>query len=97
MAGTTTTSRDNLGHPSSANRDHALQHNKVIADLEVLRAGLAALAAKFNAVLTKLDSDAGVTDTNYSATNAVTVTSYDAASDLTAAKIGNLSASAFTE
>jgi histidinol phosphatase-like enzyme len=30
-----------------------------------------ALAAKFNAVLAKLDADAGVTDTNYAATQAV--------------------------
>lgn len=33
-----------------------------------------ALTTKHNALLAKLDADAGVTDTNYAATNAVTAT-----------------------
>lgn len=61
--------------------------NKIIDDLEVLRAGLNTLATNFNAVLTKLDADAGVSDTNYNSTQAVTRTTYDAAGDLTAGKV----------
>jgi len=76
MAGTTTKSRDDAGHEQGALRDLMLQHNKMVDDLELLR-------SKFVATLTKLDNDAGVTDTNYNALNTV------AAATLTAAKIGN--------
>lgn len=88
MAGTTTKSRP-TAYAGSDVRDGLVQYNALVADVEILRAGLAALAAKFNAVLAKLDADAGVTDTNYTSTQAAVVTTYDAASDLTAAKIGN--------
>lgn len=63
------------------------EQQKIIDDLEVLRAGLASLASQFNAMLSKLDADTGVADTDYNATHAVTTTSYDAASDLTAGKL----------
>lgn len=36
--------------------------------VESLRADLASLSTKFNAVLAKLDADAGVTDVNYAST-----------------------------
>lgn len=64
--------------------------NKVVDDLEVLRAGLNTLATNFNATLTKLDADAGVTDTNYNALQAVVRTTYDAAADLVANKVGKI-------
>jgi hypothetical protein len=40
------------------------EHNKVVADLELLR-------AKMQVLLAKLDADAGVTDANYASTLAV--------------------------
>lgn len=89
MAGTTTISTP-TGLRGSDVADMRLQLNKAIDDIEVLRAGLNTLATNYNAVLTKLDADAGVTDTNYNSTQAVTRTTYDAASDLTAAKVGDL-------
>ncbi len=61
--------------------------NKLIDDVEVLRAALNTLATNFNATLTKLDDDAGVTDTNYNATQAVVRTTYDTAADLAAGKV----------
>jgi hypothetical protein len=76
MAGTITKSRDNTGHEQGAMRDLMLQHNKLVDDLETLR-------AKFVLVLQKLDADAGVTDTNYNALHTV------AAATLTGAKIGS--------
>ena len=63
MAGTAV-SKTAEHHPDSmleALRDSV---NKMADDLELLR-------AKFAATLTKLDADAGVTDTNYSALNTV--------------------------
>lgn len=63
MAGTTTTSRDNLGQPSSANRDHALQHNKVIDDLEKLRKGVASLVGSATYDPPSLVDAAGATTT----------------------------------
>ena len=46
--------RDNLGHDGGADRVTALQFNNLVA--------------KFDALLAKLDADAGVTDANYVAT-----------------------------
>lgn len=42
-----------------------------------LAASHAALVTKFNAVLAKLDADAGVTDTDYASTQAASSTSVD--------------------
>lgn len=89
MAGTTTISTP-VGMLGSTTQDTRLQHNKLVDDVEVLRAGLNTLATAFNAVLAKLDADSGVGDTNYVALQAVTRTTYDAAGDLTAAKVGDL-------
>ena len=95
MAGTTRTVtrqwsiQPNLS--SGSNEDAQLvlfeEYNKVVIDLEVIRAGLAALAAAYNLALTKLDADAGVTDADYNSLHAVVATAYDAAADLTAATV----------
>jgi hypothetical protein len=45
MAGATTKSRDNVGHDQGADRDHVLQFNKAVDDLDALR-------TKINAVIT---------------------------------------------
>lgn len=43
MAGTTTKSRGFLGHPSSYQRDMAIQLNKAVDDLDALRTKVAAI------------------------------------------------------
>lgn len=53
------------------------QVNKINAALDT---DLIEVKTKFNAVLAKLDADAGVTDTNYAATQAVSVLTADYAS-----------------
>lgn len=95
MAGTTTSSRRTTLSGDALN-DLLVQFNKLVDDVETLRAGLGTLGTNFNATLTKLDADAGVTDTNYNALQAVTTTTYDAAGDMTAAKIGNQAGTAIT-
>lgn len=96
MAGTTTSSKQTQRGQETDLADLIINHNLVVDDVEVLRAALNTLATNFNAVLTKLDADAGVTDTNYNSTQAVTRTTYDTAGDLTGAKIGNMGGTAFT-
>ncbi len=95
MAGTTTKSKQSQKIGADVGQ-LVVQHNLLIDDVEVLRAALNTLATNFNAVLTKLDADTGVTDTNYNSTQAVTRTTYDTAGDLAAAKIGNMAGTAFT-
>ena len=62
-----------LNRTTPAARD--AQMGQVVADLitqvNALVADLAALRTQYNAVMTKLDADAGVTDTNYNATRAM--------------------------
>jgi hypothetical protein len=82
MAGTTTTTFDNSGL-AGALRQVIIEHNKLVDDVEALR-------AKYAAALAKLDADAGVTDTNYVATQTVL------AATLTAAKVGNMTGTAIT-
>ncbi len=54
--------------------------NEMRGDLNAVRADLSALHTKYNAALAKLDADAGVTDTNYVATQAApALTSTDVA------------------
>lgn len=65
------------------------QFNKVINDLATVRTALNALVTKYNAALAKLDSDAGVTDTNYNATDAGT-----ACAALTSEKVSTQEAAA---
>ena len=84
MAGTTTSSRV-TGVKGSDQSDLAIQHNKLVADVELLRAAIVAIA-------TKLDADAGVTDTNYAA--GATLAAIDTAAELLAAKIGDQSGTA---
>lgn len=96
MAGTTTSSKQSLRGQETELADMVVNFNLLVDDVEVLRAALNTLATNFNAVLTKLDADAGVTDTNYNSTQAVTRTTYDTAGDLTGAKIGNMAGTAFS-
>lgn len=86
MAGTTTKSRVNVGHKQSAIRDLLIQFNKLVDDVENVRAVVVALT-------TKLDADAGVTDTNYTS---VTAAPINPATDLLAAKVGNPNGTAIT-
>ena len=83
MAGTTLKRHDFGGHPENLVRDLVIQHNKLVDDLETLR-------AKYAAALAKLDLDGGVTDTDYVSTQTVL------AATLTAAKIGNEAGTAIT-
>lgn len=76
MAGTTLKTHSFSGLTDSVERNLVIQLNKLVADLETLRAAYAA-------TLAKLDADAGVTDTNYVALNTVL------AASLTASKIGD--------
>lgn len=78
---------DNNSAPMRGN-DVVAQLNNAITEIRTLRTGLAELAAAhnalaikadtlataYNATLTKLDSDAGVTGTDYHATNPAVVT-----------------------
>ena len=86
MAGTTLKRHDHvLGLPESATRDLAIQLNKAIDDIELIRAAV-------KATCVKLDLDGGVTDVDY-ATQA-TVTAITSAATLLAAKIGNAAGTA---
>ena len=84
MAGETTTTTETTPRGSDV-RELIKQHNKLVDDLETLRAAHAALLAK-------LDADGGVTDADYAATAAIAVP----AAELTAAKIGNNAGVAIT-
>jgi len=66
MAGTTVLSTP-VGMAGSSLAAVRQEHNKLVDDLETVRAALATLA-------TKLNADAGVTDTNYAAPAAATLT-----------------------
>lgn len=87
MAGTTTKSRDNAGLTGGAKRQTVIEFNKLVADVELIRAWATALTIK-------LDLDAGVTDTNYAA--AATMVAIDTAAELTAAKVGDLAGTAIS-
>ncbi len=66
MAGTTINKRDDV-MPDGATYNLRLQYNKLVDDVEAIRAAFATLA-------TKLNADAGVTDTNYASVSAGTLT-----------------------
>lgn len=84
MAGTTLARQEHvLGPPESATRDLVIQLNALIADIELVRAGFAAM-------LVKLDADGGVTGTDYVSLETV------AAADLLAAKIGDAAGTAIS-
>lgn len=96
MAGTTTKSKQTQ-KPDADVGQLVIQYNKLVDDVEILRAGLDSLTDQYNLALAKLDADAGVTDTNYAATVGSSLgTTYDTASDMTAAKIGNPAGAAFS-
>lgn len=84
MAGTTTKNRLTSVQGSDV-RAAIVALNTLIDDVELIRAAVVATC-------TKLDSDAGVTDTNYAAQ--ATVAAINPATDLTAAKVGNLAGTA---
>ena len=56
MAGTTTKSRDTAGHDHSVLRDLAIQHNKLVVDVELLRATLVAHGAVAHAAVAGADA-----------------------------------------
>ena len=66
MAGTTVLATP-MGMPGSSVAALRLEHNKLVDDVEALRAAFATL-------VTKLNADAGVTDTNYASVLAATLT-----------------------
>lgn len=82
MAGTTVNTRT-TGHRDSDVQVTRLEYNKLVDDVEVLRAGLAATAAKVNAILATADHAAIV------ALEDVVVTTFDAAGDMAAAKVAD--------
>jgi hypothetical protein len=83
MAGTTTKSRQ-TAYPGSTLRALVVEFNKVVNDLETLRAGIDSIADK-------LDVDGQVTATDYASGAACTT-----AAAMTAAKIGNAAGTAIT-
>jgi hypothetical protein len=66
MAGTTVLT-DTTGMLGSDVLQVRLEHNRLVDDVEALRAAFATL-------VTKLNADAGVTDTNYASVLAATLT-----------------------
>jgi hypothetical protein len=66
MAGTTVPERDDA-MAESTTRQVRLEHNRLVDDLEALRAA-------FATAITKLNADGGVTDTNYASVLAATLT-----------------------
>lgn len=72
MAGTTINKHDDV-MPDGTTYNLRLQYNKLVDDLETLRAAFATLVTKMNA-------DAGITDANYASV---------AAGSLTAAKVAD--------
>lgn len=88
MAGTTLKRHDHvLGLPESATRDVVIQFNKLIDDIELIRAAVTATCVK-------LDADTGVTDTTYAAQ--ATVLAIDTAGEMLAAKIGDSAGTAIS-
>ncbi|HUR55043.1 MAG TPA: hypothetical protein VMZ71_13000 [Gemmataceae bacterium] len=86
MAGTLEKIRP-VGSPTSARYRTIVNLNKLIDDVELIRAAVTAMALK-------LDADGGVTDTNYAA--GPTLAAIDTAAELLAAKIGNDAGTAYS-
>jgi hypothetical protein len=80
MAGTTLKRRPTFNQPENAVRDLVIQMNKLIDDVELVRAAVKAMAVQ-------IDADNGTIGTDYVA--AATITAITDASTMTAAKIGN--------
>jgi hypothetical protein len=80
MAGTTLKRRDTFGLNENVTKDLVIQVNKLIDDLELVRAAVKAMAVQ-------IDADNGTIGTDYVA--AATITAITDAATMTAAKIGN--------
>jgi hypothetical protein len=86
MAGTTVRIRP-IGRTTSVTRQLVIEMNKLIADVELLRAAIVAMAVQ-------IDADNGTIGTDYAA--AATITAIDTAAELTAAKIGDDAGTAYS-
>lgn len=86
MAGTTEKIR-HTGVPTSPLHRLIVNFNKLVSDVELIRAAVVAMAVQ-------IDEDAGTIGTDYAA--AATITAIDTAAELTAAKIGNDSGTAYS-
>ena len=84
MAGTTVPV-DTTGMQGSDVLQTRLEHNRLVDDVEVLRAGLAAATTTINAIITAAATNIAAV----AAVTAVTRTTYDTAGDLAAAKVAN--------
>jgi hypothetical protein len=80
LAGTTLKRRPTFGLNENVQKDLVIQVNKLIDDLELVRAAVKAMAVQ-------IDADNGTIGTDYVA--AATITAITSASTMTAAKIGN--------
>lgn len=88
MAGTTLKRHEvSLGPVESATRDLVIQFNKLVADVELIRAAVVAMAVQ-------IDADNGTIGTDYAA--AATITAIDTAAELLAAKIGDAGGTAIS-
>jgi hypothetical protein len=86
MAGTTEKIRP-VGVPTSAQYRLIVNVNKLIDDVELLRAAIVAMAEQ-------IDADNGTIGTDYAA--AATIAAIDTAAELLAAKIGNDGGTAYS-
>jgi hypothetical protein len=87
MAGTTLKRRDTFGLNENVTKDLVIQVNKLIDDLELVRAAVKAMAVQ-------IDADNGTIGTDYVA--AATITAITDAATMTAAKIGNSAGTAIS-
>lgn len=93
MAGTTVVrSSRGVEMQNSTALSTRLEHNKLVDDVEVLRAALALANTKVNAIITAAATNIGAV----AALAALTTTTVDSASDMTAAKVANEHASTTT-
>jgi hypothetical protein len=87
MAGTTLKRRATFGVNENVQKDLVIQVNKLIDDLELVRAAVVAMAVQ-------IDADNGTIGTDYAA--AATITAITDAATMTAAKIGNSAGTAIS-
>jgi hypothetical protein len=84
MAGTTVPERDDA-MADSTTRQVRLEHNRLIDDVELLRAQLALTMTKANAIITAAATNIAAV----AAVPALTLTTVDTAADLLAAKVAD--------
>lgn len=87
MPGTTLKRQDHFGLNESALRDLVIQFNKLVDDVELVRAAVKAMAVQ-------IDADNGTIGTDYVA--AATITAITGSTTLLAAKIGNAAGTAIS-